>query len=259
MVALHSHGEPGALRAAPESMAGAFVVELRQYRLVPGGLSTLRELFETYFVSGQEVSGIHVGAILLDPEDESCFTWLRGFHDMEQRREALESFYCGPVWQRHRDVANPTLEDNDDVLLLRPTDPPHPPAGHAPPGARDDVVHLAVIVHSGGASFESWMAETVHPLLEHHLGARVEMWRTEPAINTFELLPVRDDRAVVWSATFPSQAAHDRSIAALESADDWAQGVWPRLERETTAIQRQALRPTRRSRHAPPRAKGDWI
>jgi hypothetical protein len=255
MVVAYRPGETGALRAAPGSMAEASVVELRQYRLVPGGLGTLLDLFETYFVSGQEASGIHVGAILLDPDDECRFTWMRGFHEMEQRREALETFYYGPVWQRHRAVANPTLEDNDDVLLLRPTDPPHPPAG---PGRQEpgEVVHLAVVVHGGGTSFESWMAETVHPLLERHLGTGIAMWRTEPAVNTFESLPVRVDRAVVWSATFPDLAAHGRAIAALESADDWTLDVCPRLERETTAVQHQMSRPTRLSRHASPRVEG---
>ncbi|MGW0809411.1 hypothetical protein [Nonomuraea sp. NPDC002799] len=44
---------------------------------------------------------------------------MRGFTGMPARRAALERFYGGPVWQAHRDAANATLLDSDDVLLPR--------------------------------------------------------------------------------------------------------------------------------------------
>ncbi len=238
--------QPPDLAAAPPSIGDAAVVELRQYRLVPGGLSAIVDLFETHFLAGQEDCGIRVGAVLLDPGDPTRFVWMRGFHDMEQRREALASFYGGAVWQQHRAVANAAIADNDDVFLLRATDPVHPPrqdqgAGlphHSdrPTATPGEVVHLAVAVHTGGEAFETWMAQVVHPQLERHLGTRVAMWRTEPAANSFPALPVREDRAVVWSAGFTSRAAHDAAVASLRSAPEWTQAVSLRLERETTAV-----------------------
>ena len=67
------------------------------------------------------------------------------------------------------------------------------------------------------------------------------MWRTEPAANSFPALPVREDRAVVWSAGFSSRAAHDAAVANLRSAPEWTQTVSLRLERETTAVHRYRM------------------
>ncbi len=227
--------------AAPRSIGDAAVLELRQYRLVPGGLGTLLALFDAHLVAGQEDSGIHVGPILLDPDDPTRFVWMRGFHEMEQRREALERFYGGPVWQQHRSVANAALADNDDVLLLRATDPAHPGGSGLPADAVGDVVHLSITLHTGGEAFEAWMAEVVHPQLERHLGTPVAMWRTEPADNTFVALPVRTDQAVVWSAAFPGEAAHDHAVARLRSAPEWAHLVRRRLERDATAVRHHRM------------------
>lgn len=38
---------------------------------------------------------------------------------MAERARALHAFYYGPVWQAHREAANATMLDKDDVLLLR--------------------------------------------------------------------------------------------------------------------------------------------
>ena len=51
------------------------------------------------------------------------FVWLRGFDGMEARKDALTAFYDGPVWAAHRDAANATMIDSDDVLLLKPAWP----------------------------------------------------------------------------------------------------------------------------------------
>ncbi len=53
-----------------------------------------------------------------DPQD---FVWFREFANMQQRRTALEAFYLqSPEWLQHRDAANATMIDSDNVLLLRP-------------------------------------------------------------------------------------------------------------------------------------------
>jgi len=55
-----------------------------------------------------------------DLDNPDRFVWLRGFPDMATRGRALQAFYGGPVWKAHRDVANATMIDSDNVLLLRP-------------------------------------------------------------------------------------------------------------------------------------------
>jgi hypothetical protein len=42
---------------------------------------------------------------------------------MTSRAKALSDFYGGPVWKMHRQVANATMIDSDNVLLLRPAQP----------------------------------------------------------------------------------------------------------------------------------------
>ena len=96
------------------------VVELRQYTLVPGGREELISLFEREFIETQETTGMIVIGQFRDLNNPDRFVWLRGFNDMNTRAAQLHEFYGGPVWKAHRDEANATMIDSDNVLLLRP-------------------------------------------------------------------------------------------------------------------------------------------
>jgi NIPSNAP len=95
------------------------IVELRQYTLHPGKRDVLIELFDRELVESQEALGMTVLGQFRDVDDPDRFVWLRGFRDMTNRAEGLSAFYGGPVWQRHREAANATMIDSDNVLLLR--------------------------------------------------------------------------------------------------------------------------------------------
>ena len=99
------------------------VLELRQYTLRPGQRDVLVELFEREFVESQEALGMTLVGQFRDLDDPDRFVWLRGFADMTTRAQALHDFYGGAVWQAHREAANETMIDSDDVLLLRPARP----------------------------------------------------------------------------------------------------------------------------------------
>jgi hypothetical protein len=99
------------------------VVELRQYTLKPGMCDVLIELFEREFIKSQEATGITVIGQFRDLNSPDRFVWLRGFADMPARARALGEFYGGPVWKAHRETANVTMIDSDNVLLLRPARP----------------------------------------------------------------------------------------------------------------------------------------
>lgn len=101
-------------------MTGPGVIELRQYTLLPGRRDTLIDLFDTYFVDGQRDCGIDVIGQYRDDADPDRFVWMRGFSAVDTRAEALGRFYYGPIWQQHRERANATMIDSDDVLLLTP-------------------------------------------------------------------------------------------------------------------------------------------
>src|SRR5262245_55847357 len=96
------------------------VVELRRYRLQPAARETLIDLFDREFVETQEAVGMAVIGQFRDLDDPDSFAWLRGFRDMPSRAEALGAFYDGAVWARHREDANRTMINSDNVLLLRP-------------------------------------------------------------------------------------------------------------------------------------------
>ncbi len=99
------------------------VVELRRYALHPGGRDVLIPLFEREFIESQERCGMVPIGHYRDLDDPNSFVWFRGFADMETRRRALEAFYTSPSWMDHRDAANATMIDSDNVLLLRPARP----------------------------------------------------------------------------------------------------------------------------------------
>jgi hypothetical protein len=88
--------------------------------LHPGRRDELIELFDT-LVEPQEDVGMHVLGQFGDFARPDRFVWIRGFADMASRPGALTGFYLdGDVWARHREAANATMVDSDDVLLLHP-------------------------------------------------------------------------------------------------------------------------------------------
>jgi hypothetical protein len=215
------------------------VVELRQYTLRPGLRDVLIDLFEREFVEPQEAEGITLIGQFRDLDDPDRFVWLRGFPDMETRRRALAAFYGGRVWRAHRDAANATMIDSDDVLLLRPLEG----AGNAPPGERapsgaagDGAGRVVIGVHSldgpDDALPRRFLAEGL-PALRDVGAASIAAWVTEDSANTFPQLPVREgERVLVWSAAFADPGAAEA-----------ARGLF-----QAQSIQRLRLEPTARSR-----------
>lgn len=96
------------------------MVELRQYLLKPGRTDDLIDVFDRELVETQEACGMRVIGQFRDLDRPDWFVWLRGFADMEARRQALTDFYDGPVWKEHGPAAADTMIDSDDVLLLEP-------------------------------------------------------------------------------------------------------------------------------------------
>src|SRR5207249_2492686 len=99
------------------------IVEPRQYTLHPGKRHVLIDLFDREFIEPQEALGMKVIGQFRDVNHRNRFVWLRGFRDMASRAQALQDFYGGPVWKAHRETANATMVDSDNVLLLRPALP----------------------------------------------------------------------------------------------------------------------------------------
>ena len=217
------------------------VFELRRYTLHPGQTDRLIDLFEREFIEPQEAVGAMVVGHFRELDGPDRFVWIRGFRDMPARKRALEAFYGGEVWLRHRDAANATVIDSDDVLLLRP----------ARPGSG---FRLAALPHSAGTGQGSMVVATTYSLpgpasedlvelvdsqLRQRLGERgavlLATLVTEPSENNFPRLPVRENEHVlVWIARLPDRDSLGSVTGELER--------WPAWQRAVHLIPCQRLR-----------------
>ena len=226
------------------------VVELRQYTLHPGQLDTLIDLFETFFLDGQEAAGITVIGQFRDLDSPDRLVWLRGFPDMNSRARSLGDFYDGPIWKAHREVANATMVDSDDVLLLKPARAGSgfssfrrsPPRRVVTQAARGFVVARVSSLRSSAEAAESVSRfEAITAPAIRAAGAGVlALFVSEPAPNNFPRLPVRSGEQVfAWFAGAPERAVLDRVVSqAAEDPPSRTEG-WAQLLR---------LAPTPRSR-----------
>ncbi len=160
------------------------VFELRHYTLHPGRRDELITLFEREFIEAQQAAGMALPGLFTDMDRPDSFVWLRAFADMAARPGALERFYTGPVWQQHRNAANATMIDSDDVLLLK---------GVTLPGTRVGALFLCVDVVTD-------RDREIEDLLTARLdGDIVGRWATDATPNNFPRLPVREgERHAVW-------------------------------------------------------------
>jgi hypothetical protein len=215
------------------------VVELRQYTLKPGRRNELIALFERRFLEGQEQYGMQILGQFRRRTDPDQFVWLRGFADMEARRRALQDFYCGPVWQVHRTVANDTMIDSDNVLLLKPVratsglrfDSSRRPAMDAQ-GTAGGIVITTVYAFNEpvGSPFVDFFETKIAPVLWAAGASLRGYYVTEPAENTFPQLPVREGEHVfVWFASLAAEEAYAAYHMVLTASQAWPTSLLPAL------------------------------
>jgi hypothetical protein len=233
------------------------VVELRQYTLHAGQRDVLVELFDREFVESQEAVGMEVIGQFRDLDRPDRFVWLRGFPDMELRRTALEAFYGGPVWKSHRQAANATMIDVDDVLLLRPLastttfgpQPERPAPGAAVPASVVPAsVVLVTICSLCGPADIAVVESALLPALTSTGAPPLAMFIEEPSENTFPALPVRTgEHVVVWiQRILPTDAGSGVSPdTQLRISCELARDLLPDLVAAPVQLR---LEPTPRSR-----------
>jgi NIPSNAP len=201
------------------------VIELRRYALRPGMRDELIALFEREFIETQEACGMVPIGHYRDLDDPDSFVWLRGFADMERRRGALEAFYVhSQAWRDHRDAANATMIDSDNVLLLRNA---RPSSGFDLNGlVRDDgngttwnhfvAVSVLMLDTPAGERFIAQREAGLLPALRLH-ASRMAYFVTEDARNDFPRLPVREGEwAFIIAGVCPDRAALDAWVRTME-------------------------------------------
>lgn len=221
------------------------ILELRQYTLHPGSRDTLIELFEADLVHPQERCGMEIVGTFRDLDDSQRFVWIRAFAGMESRARALGDFYGGPVWRRHRDRANATMLDSDNVLLLAPgwEDSGVAPLPERRSGSDAGLVYAGVLLFDQpvGAADLMYFSDELAPVIAAAGGTPLACLVSEHAANTFPALPVRErDNALVWLSGFPAPPQ-----PGLRQALQRTSARWPGVLADPQLLR---LAPTRTSR-----------
>jgi hypothetical protein len=227
------------------------VIELRHYTLRPHQRDVLIDLFEREFIETQEAVGIRVIGQFRDIDRPDRFVWVRGFSTMAARPQALASFYGGTAWQAHRDAANATMIDSDNVHLLRPAwhgaGLSADPSRRAPIGATHvphGVVNAQIVPLKEPASLDllnCCRAQFCAAL--RNAGAQQVAWFvTEASANNFPRLPVREGEHVLVALTLST------SPPSSAIGDAWAREIAPQLAQwQSGPSEYLRLTPTARS------------
>jgi hypothetical protein len=241
---------------APGSAGCCAIVELRQYTVHPGRRDELIELFDREFVETQEATGLTLIGQFRDLDRPQYFVWLRGFPDMETRAAALQTFYTSAAWQQHRNAANATMIDSDDVLMLEPAtrdtrNAPFPDRGPKSTEARGHLIVVTIYYLRAPAlgPFPEFFAQVLRTPLMEAGAAILGEYVTSAQPNNFPRLPIREgERAFVTLTRFESPGHHDAFGSKLAADARWrkaASELEIHLERP---IQTLRLAPTSRSR-----------
>jgi hypothetical protein len=221
-------------------VSGSGIVELRRYALRTGMREALIDLFERELVETQEAVGLRILGTFRDVDDPDSFLWLRGFVDMEARGKGLRAFYGGPVWAEHKDAANATMIDGDNVLLLRPLDSvsrldlevaARPPVGAPTAGRGVASLTICPLDPKDTAAFSRFFTEAVEPVLRD-AGANVRArFVTEHSHNNYPALPVREgEEFFVWLSLFPDESSRDEQSKRIRRDDLLLDHLTGRLE-----------------------------
>ena len=228
----------GSLAAAPASSprpdtlaelgphaTGFEVFEFRRYSVKAGERQHFVQYFDTWFPDAFQQLGAIAAGSFLERGNETGFTWIRGFHTMDDRAVANASFYYGPVWREHSRTLNGLMTDSDNVLLLRSLSPernililPAVDPVNEPNGAHGVIVAEVFAVNKDGVEA---FAKEAEPLFARYraAGAReAGVLVTLDVKNNFPQLPVRTDgEYLVWLGILPdSQTLKEKFIPVTE-------------------------------------------
>jgi hypothetical protein len=242
------------------------VIELRQYTLKPGQRDVLIDLFDRHFIESQEAAGMTIVGQFRDRRRPERFVWIRGFPDMASRHHALERFYGGAVRGAHRAIANATMVDVSDVLLLRPvrSDDGFLLGGdQITPGTRSRtprtvLAGIYTLAKQADDSLVSQFERQTAPRLRTRGVALKGVFVTETARNTFTRLPVRDgEHVLVWIGTVDGAPDRLESIAADGTLGDHVPAVLD-LEPTSRSLLGDGVHAARASKHDFDFLHGSW-
>lgn len=204
------------------------VLELRQYKIFAGKREQMITVFDDNLIEGQEQMNMRLLGQFRDLDDPNRFTWMREFPNMGVRAKALNDFYTGPVWKSHNGQANPLLEDNDNVLLLRPAADGFalkvPPAsertkvGAQPAATGVIVVTIYYLWKDPAEGFTQFFTTKLAPELSAAGLPVLGGYVTETTPNNFPALPVRQhEKVFVWFTRAQNDATYAQAKGRLDT------------------------------------------
>jgi hypothetical protein len=181
-------------------------VEFRRYVIKDGERKHFAQYFESYFPDAFEQLGAIAPGSFFERNNPSGFTWIRGFHTIDDRAIVNAAFYYGPVWAEHRSTLNGLMIDSDNVLLLRPLTPeqgvmilPAVDPVTEPNGAQGIVVAQVFAVKANRAEDFAKAAETAFASYCAAGARQAGVLVTLDVKNNFPQLPIRTDGPyLVW-------------------------------------------------------------
>jgi len=182
------------------------VIEFRRYLTVQGQRAGFAATFESYFPEAFQQVGALIHGHFFERRRPEVFTWIRGFHTLEDRATLNRDFYGGPLWREHRSTMNERLVDHTNTLLLEPLRPEREivvlpavdPVSEAN-GATGVVVAQIFAVVSGGVEALADRAEATFASYRAAGAREAGLLASLDVPNNFPALPYREDGPyLVW-------------------------------------------------------------
>ena len=202
-------------------------VELRVYSAKAESRDRFLDYFEEHYLESQEVLGMRIWGQFRDLETPTHFVWVRGFRDMEQRKEGLARFYTSPMWQETSiEVGKMLAGPARHVHFLEPVSKKHrfaddlrrPPLMAEEPERERPGHVVAQVFEIGDRSYD----EVVATLEQSHIPAWCDagasslgLFRTNQEPNNFPALSVLDEEVVVWFFTVSGRSVYDAAVRHL--------------------------------------------
>jgi hypothetical protein len=228
------------------------VVEFRRYTIRDGEREHFAQYFESFFPEAfQQLGAIAIGQFL-ERGNDSRFTWLRAFHNMDDRARVNALFYYGPLWKEHAATLNSLMTDSDNVLLLRPlsrersiTVLPAVDPVKEEKGAQGIAVAQIFAVKAGNVDAFAQQAESTFGRYRDAGAREAAVLVTLDAPNNFPQLPVRTDGPyLVWLGIVENESSLKSFTHLLESTQQSLSGT----DLLKAAPEIVVLDPTKRSR-----------
>lgn len=98
------------------------IIEVRHYTLRPDRREDFIDFFERENRAALREAGMLVFGPLRDLENPNKVHWMRAFSSIEERDRIKESFYGGPVWNKHIEPLVMPMIDHYETDLTETTD-----------------------------------------------------------------------------------------------------------------------------------------